>query len=247
MRLLLGVLACCVACRPTTTEVVVSVDVSGIQVPTDIDSVHLDVVDLDAATSIYSTPDAPLCGGGATPCTSLPLTVSLHPGPKQPSDRVEVTVTASQNGVVRIRDAATFTFSSGQRGRLPFVLYAACLGSLDCPNQTVPGTCGESGVCTMSTVVSDPPDASSPTSDAGVSTDASMPSSIDLAGTSALLHCQLVNGVQTGMCIENDSTCALRSDLCGNCTVGFAGTPYAQADCPSVEVSTSLCQLMLCP
>jgi hypothetical protein len=155
--LLIGALTAC----SSVTEVVVVVSAGDVRVPNDVDKVRVVVENTMAAS-----PDLPLCSGGAFDnCLRLPIVATLVPGPDHPTDQVTVQVTASRQGQDVIRDAATFMFHDGQRGRLDFVLSTACLGKLDCAGASPPLACGSDGQCVAVPVT---PLGVNPTFDAGI-------------------------------------------------------------------------------
>ncbi len=129
------------------TEVVVVVSAGDVTFPTAVDKVRIVV-----ANTLASTPDLPICVGATSGCMRMPIAATLVPGPDHASDPVTVDVTAYLHDQPVIRDAATFVFTSGERGRLDFVLYQSCLGNLACADGTVPQSCGPDGQCHSLTV-----------------------------------------------------------------------------------------------
>jgi hypothetical protein len=71
---------------------------------------------------------------------------------------------------------------------------------------------------------------------------------------SAYHHCELVDGLQTGNCVLNTSTCPVGQlpDHCGGlppvheCQAGVSAAVYSHSDCSSVTVSVNTCYQGLC-
>jgi hypothetical protein len=129
----------CAGCVEPRTEAVVIVSADGIEVPKDIDVLHLVVADRPLGIRDARLDDVlydqmlRLCSGATTDnCYRLPLSITLVPGPKQPDDSVRVLLQAQKAGTPVISDAALFTFFRQHSLRVDMVLYDRCLGSLAC-------------------------------------------------------------------------------------------------------------------
>jgi hypothetical protein len=140
------VLTCLVgACRSPSTEMYVSISADpGLSIPTDIDTLQIEVRDTDAGATTFSQMNRICSAGNTTACWPMPLSVNLIPGMKK-GDTVLVQVTASAGGNPVIQDAASFAFTDGLSQELDFVLYRACLNS-DCAQQGGQ-SCGDDGRC----------------------------------------------------------------------------------------------------
>jgi hypothetical protein len=139
------------------TEVVVQVDSDGLAIPAQIDRVRIVVsnpsgADLSSGNTSYESPLITLCGSAPQAgCQSLPISLTLVPGPSDGSAlvRVEVQGFAPGQQAPTITDASVFSFVSGTRQQLSFVLRGGnCLG-MDCAAQNA--VCGVGGVCTVLT------------------------------------------------------------------------------------------------
>jgi len=132
-------------CSKARTEAVVVVDTAGLRIPDDIDTIQLRVADAaDAANPVFDS-KFHLCGADVqSDCLALPLDFALIPGAhRDHSSRVQVTAWRRDSDV--IDDAAVFTFADGQSLRLDFVLYANCLGNVDCAARDE--ACGPDAAC----------------------------------------------------------------------------------------------------
>jgi hypothetical protein len=149
----LAVLAVLVAGCRGVTEVVVQVDADGLAIPAQIDRVRIVVgtqngADLASENITYESQLITLCGTAPqSGCQSLPLSVTLVPGPHDGSAlvRVEVQSFAPGQQTPTTTDASEFSFVSGTRQQLRFVLRESCLG-MDCALQNA--VCSAGGVCT---------------------------------------------------------------------------------------------------
>lgn len=155
-----GILLLCAAlgggCSESPTQVKVAIYTRGVRVPDDVARIHLSVADHEPAASdaggvddsVYDA-DVELCtddvsGGG---CYDLPLSAVLFPGKKRAGDSVRVQVDAvGPAGSIVTSDAALFVFSPHQSFQLDFVLYAACIGIVDCAARNQ--ACGPDAQCT---------------------------------------------------------------------------------------------------
>jgi FG-GAP-like repeat len=123
------------ACSSTRTEMFVTVSAgSGLSIPTDVDTLNLEVRDVDANSITFGPVANQLCtspGASSSSCWSLPISVTLIPGAMSPRDTVQVRVTAYQHQTPQpvIDDAAVFQFADGLSQELDFVLYKSCLNS----------------------------------------------------------------------------------------------------------------------
>jgi hypothetical protein len=136
------------ACSSARTEVVVVVRSEGLQIPIDIDQLHLTVTSRTLAGQVVPRFDSqrlPLCGPGQlSGCYPLPLTLTLIPGDQTPDALVSVQVEALLRETRKIGDEASFTFLKGQSAQLDFILYADCL-DVDCTQDHQ--ACNQSGKC----------------------------------------------------------------------------------------------------
>ena len=121
-------------CSKHQTEMILVIMTEGVRVPEDVHKVHLKVADRTASLddTVYDA-DVELCNPMLTSaCYDIPVTAVLFPGKSHGTDSVRVQVDAiGPNGTV-IADAALFTFADQQSLRLDFVLYANCLGNVEC-------------------------------------------------------------------------------------------------------------------
>jgi hypothetical protein len=135
-------------CSRPVTELVVYVHSAGLTVPDQIDQVQISVTDRTSNRLMYKSPSQPLCSPTTrTGCYDLPIGLTLYPGPRSPTDAVEVRVQAQQGAVTVVDDAALFTFASGVRQELDFSLYASCLGSSCATSDPAHPYCAQSGAC----------------------------------------------------------------------------------------------------
>src|SRR5438067_13819600 len=114
--------ACALAlahCSGQRTEIVLSIDQSGLQIPRDIDGLNIRLA-RDAATQPFFNVPFLICAPGVDPskCVNLPLTATLIPGGKMPDDNVRLELTASLAGAPGIIDVANFQFTKGESLRL---------------------------------------------------------------------------------------------------------------------------------
>ena len=119
----------------------------GVRIPEDVHKVHLTVqiASRSLDDTVYDA-DVELCNPTLTTgCYDIPVTAALFPGKSRGSDSVRVQVDAiGGNGTV-IADAALFTFAKEQSLRLDFVLYANCLGNVECAERDQ--ACGPLDTC----------------------------------------------------------------------------------------------------
>jgi len=132
------------ACAQSVSETLVTVSASGLHVGVDVNQLHLSAVDTTASFTGFDR-TLPLCDAPVAGCHTLPLSVVLYPGSRL-HDSVRLLVEGMRDSTVVISDAATVTFEAGVRHRLDIVLYAACLGRVDCA--ATDQTCGADGQCT---------------------------------------------------------------------------------------------------
>jgi hypothetical protein len=132
-------------CTKARTEAVVVVTTDGVRVPDDIDALDLVVADTADLTNPVFQKSFRICGGDvASDCFSLPLNFTLIPGAHHDhSSRVQIT--ATRHAAPEIDDAAIFTFAEGVSLRLDFVLYANCLGNVECAKRDQ--ACGPLDTC----------------------------------------------------------------------------------------------------
>jgi hypothetical protein len=134
-------------CTKHQTEMILVITTEGVRIPDDVHKVHLTVADRQPAGDdpVYDA-DIELCNPMlSTGCYDIPLTAALYPGKSRGGDSVRVQVDAVGPSGTVIADAALFTFADEQSLRLDFVLYANCLGNVECAlrNQA----CGPSDTC----------------------------------------------------------------------------------------------------
>jgi hypothetical protein len=133
----LGLVVAMVAggCTEHQTEMILVITTEGVRVPDDVLKLHLNVADREGSLddTVYDA-DVQLCNPElSTSCYDIPVTAVLFPGKAHGGDSVRVQVDAiGPNGATVISDAALFTFADKQSLRLDFVLYANCLGNVEC-------------------------------------------------------------------------------------------------------------------
>jgi hypothetical protein len=141
-------------CKKARTEMVIVVQTEGVRVPEDVAQIRVLVADRESGGDVVVYDNTvPLCTPTLTTgCYTLPLSAVLHPGAKQPDDPVRVQIDALSRGGTRVTSsAALFTFSPKQSLRLDFVLYAACIGVIDCAVRDQ--ACGPDAMCVGLTAV----------------------------------------------------------------------------------------------
>jgi uncharacterized membrane protein YgcG len=135
-------------CTKPRTEAVIVVDTAGVRIPIDVEKIHFKVADraVGGDDTVFDA-DVVMCHDQlSTGCYNVPLSAALFPGKMRPSDSVRVEVDAlGAGGKLVIADAALFTFAEGQSLRLDFVLYANCLGNVDCAVRDQ--ACGPDDMC----------------------------------------------------------------------------------------------------
>ena len=169
------------ACSGPRTEVVVVVKAGdGVVVPRDFDRVTMTVVDLDAPQRAqqFSTAVCP----GATPCTPLPVTATLYPGPGDRQHLIQLTVEAVRGMTTVVTDGAAFQFVQGESELLEFEIYSACLGKPACAASQ---SCDVNGNCVETpqpTLFTGELDLASPVDQAVTDSSFDFPPGADLAG-----------------------------------------------------------------
>jgi hypothetical protein len=140
------VLLCAIGCMPST-DVVVSANAKDVVVPGDLDTLRFVVTNPEVdPTPIYTSADLPLCAPGATgSCYSLPISLTLYPGTRQPDTRVRVELDALLAGQSVIRDASVFSFTRDRTERLDFFLSKGCLMTACAATDL---SCDRFGACT---------------------------------------------------------------------------------------------------
>lgn len=136
-----------IGCSGSRTEVVAVISSLDLSIGRDLDQVHVRVTDAAAgAQSVrFDSADVPLCKGSQVGnCYSLPLVLTLIPGPSHPTDTVRVQVDASLGTSVVTSDAALFTFVPEQSAKLDFVLHSKCLATQCAQSDT---SCDLNGLC----------------------------------------------------------------------------------------------------
>ena len=134
-------------CTKHQTEMILVITTEGVRIPDDVHKVHLTVADRQGSLddTVYDA-DVALCTDTLTSlCYNIPVTATLFPGKSHGSDSVRVQVDAIGQGGVVIADAALFTFADEQSLRLDFVLYANCLGNVECAKRDQ--ACGPLDTC----------------------------------------------------------------------------------------------------
>jgi hypothetical protein len=160
LTLVLSVVLWSACSAPPRTETVVVINRPAAEVLARIDTVRIRVRDVAANLERYASPADPICGVAPAPCLTMPMVLTLVPGPTRPRDQVEVQVTAQRGAQVIIDQVTRFTFADGMRQRLEFKLLEQCLGSITCPEDPLVGTCADDGTCaplTPTALTSDPP------------------------------------------------------------------------------------------
>jgi hypothetical protein len=242
--------ALAVGCSKTPTQVKIAIYTRSVRVPDDVARIHLSVADQEpAATDAGKVDDSvydaavELCtdqvGSG---CYDLPLSAVLFPGQKRAGDSVRVQVDAvGPAGDVVTSDAALFVFSPHQSFQLDFVLYAACIGVVDCALRDQ--ACGPDAQCASVTPTpgGSTPDLADDTGGADLAgtTVADLASSKDGAGEGDMSHapgdmakvgtdlagcgstaCAPGTVCSGGSCVP----CGIAGDLCCDTTPACAGT-----------------------
>jgi hypothetical protein len=121
-------------CSKHQTEMILVIMTEGVRVPEDVHKVHLTVADRQGSLddTVYDA-DVELCNPMLSAgCYDIPVTAVLFPGKAHGTDSVRVQVDAIGGGGTVIADAALFTFADQESLRLDFVLYANCLGNVEC-------------------------------------------------------------------------------------------------------------------
>ncbi|MGZ3439289.1 MAG: hypothetical protein ACXVDD_07225 [Polyangia bacterium] len=134
-------------CTKHQTEMILVIMTEGVRVPEDVHKVHLTVADrqMSLDDTVYDA-DVELCNPMLTTgCYDLPVTAVLFPGKARGGDSVRVQVDAIGGGGTVIANAALFTFADEQSLRLDFVLYANCLGNVECAKRDQ--ACGPLDTC----------------------------------------------------------------------------------------------------
>ncbi|MGZ3408235.1 MAG: hypothetical protein ACXVAN_17420 [Polyangia bacterium] len=134
-------------CSKHQTEMILVIMTEGVRVPEDVHKVHLTVADrqMSLDDTVYDA-DVELCNPMLTTgCYDLPVTAVLFPGKSRGGDSVRVQVDAIGGGGTVIANAALFTFADEQSLRLDFVLYANCLGNVECAKRDQ--ACGPLDTC----------------------------------------------------------------------------------------------------
>jgi hypothetical protein len=120
-----------VGCAPAT-EAILTLSAGDLNVPTDFDSVHIEVHAGGAPDgTLLSSTDVKLCGlsESGDGCKRMPFTVLLVPGDQKQVPAL-VEVTARHTGSDVIRDAFVFTFADGQSLRFDLSFYRNCEATL---------------------------------------------------------------------------------------------------------------------
>jgi hypothetical protein len=242
--LLVASVAGLAGCTNPRTETVVIISTSGIRVPEQVNGLRIHIIDkaADHDDDLYDVKHR-LCGPGQTEgCLTLPVTMTLFPGSMRPHDSVRVQIDALFDDQANLSNAALFTFSEGQSLRLDFVLYANCLGRLDC--SVMDKVCGLDDRCASiaATPFAGEPDLSPVSEDFASRVDASgvdlAPSFHDMTTTTDLLHIDLLGC--TPQC--SGRTCGDDQCFgsCGTCT-GFSYCEPFSGTCQSCGAQGDFC------
>src|SRR5439155_19035037 len=123
--LLLAALAA--GCAPRATEAIVTVSDADLVVPADVDTIKIEVHELDAAGALLSSAEVKPCAPGehGDGCKTFPFTVLFVPG-DHPDTRAWVGVRAFAGGALAIDDAFELAFVRGYTLRYDLVLYRIC-------------------------------------------------------------------------------------------------------------------------
>jgi hypothetical protein len=251
-------LAAAAGCTKARTEAVVVVTTEGVRVPDDIDTIELVVADAaDTANPVFQK-NFRICGADITQdCLTLPLNFTLIPGAhKTHSSRVQVT--ATRKTMPAIANAAIFTFAEGQSLRLDFVLYANCLGNLDCAVRDQ--ACGPDATChpvPVTPISGEPdlafnaPDMSGTGDDLSTPQDLSIPQDLSLPRDLATPHdLRTPNDLQMPDLAGCTPLCVVGACGPGNCgqTCTCSGTEVCQATTcnPCGNVTQACCAGNLC-
>lgn len=221
---LLAALLLC-GCTKPRTEVVVVVTTDGVRIPDDVDQIQLRVADTTDLANPTFEKSFRLCGAGTSgDCLGLPLDFTLIPGAKHPEHSTRVQLTARRGGSPVIDDAAIFTFAPEQSLRLDFVLYANCLGNVDCAARDQ--ACGRDDHCQpiMPTPIHGEPDlATPPPADLAVGRDLAVGADLalgpDLTPPHDLAGCVPMCGT-TYHCGPDPANCFSDPNYCGTCAPG---------------------------
>jgi hypothetical protein len=231
-------------CSKPRTEAVVIISTDGIRIPDDVAALHLTVFDkAPGGDDPVFDQQLPICREGHPgSCYPLPLSMTLIRGAMRPGDSVRVLVDAiNTDGKPVISDAALFTFSPEHSLRLDFVLYANCLGNVDCSHLDM--ACGPEDRCygINPMTFTGEPDLSASPADLSAPGDFGnedlSPSLVDLA-SSDLSHLDLTGCVPqcTGRTCGDD-TCF---GMCGMCS-GFNYCQAATGTCQPCGALNEFC------
>ena len=171
-------------CTKHQTEAVVVVTTAGVRVPTDVHKVHFTVQDRSpAGDDLVFDQDVNLCHESLTTgCIEIPISAVLFPGKTRGGDSVRIQIDAiGGNEMPVISNAALFTFAEEQSLRLDFVLYANCIGNVECAKRDQ--ACGPNDTCIDINPVTlhGPPDLAKPAPFVDMAMPADM-TMVDLAG-----------------------------------------------------------------
>jgi hypothetical protein len=220
VRLLLLLLC---GCHAPVTETLVTVSASGLTVGVDINGLHISAIDTVTPGFGFDRAIA-LCPGPAG-CSTLPVSVVLYPGSKSPQDPVRVLVEGLRDDQPVISNVALFSFISGARQRLDFILYGSCLNRLECAGQDM--VCGADGMCVPINPTMGLPDLS-----AGVVVDLGMS---DLAAGGDLAMAHDLAGVDFSGCGDPGQPC------CANSTCNAINLACYNATCQPCGGSSQWC------
>lgn len=217
-------------CTRSRTEAVVVVTTDGVRIPDDVDQIVFKVADTSDLGNPLFLKTFRLCSATVTSdCLGLPLDFTLVPGVHvEHSTRVQLT--AQRAGKPVIDDAAIFTFAPGQSLRLDFVLYANCLGNVDCAARDQ--ACGPDDMCQKLTPqpIHGEPDLAFTPQDLAVVDDLAVGADLassDMAGQPSpdmtplpdLAGCTPNCGTMHH-CGPDPNGCSIDPNYCGTCTAG---------------------------
>jgi hypothetical protein len=150
------------ACAPPATEALVTISSPDLQVPADLDTIHIEVHAGGVANGpVLSSADVKPCalGESGDGCKRMPFTVLFVPG-QSAIGSAWVDVVARAGGVDVIHDAFVLAFVPAFSLRYDLVLYRAC-EQTRCGSQGL--VCGPTGKC-AALAASNPPDLAMPAS-----------------------------------------------------------------------------------
>jgi hypothetical protein len=200
----LATLALVCGCSPGT-EVVVHISSVDLIPAQDFQKICINVNNPPSPSPIYQSQDLTVCAPNTKgDCFSLPISVTLTPGPSQPHAGVRVEVDAvgrdiscaSQDAQQRAvtTDASVFHFVSGHSERLDFFLYKSCINQNCAVNDNA---CNSNGQCVpLSPTGATVADMAMPAADSSMASDLAIPANADLSPGTLLLGDTKIEGLQ---------------------------------------------------